>query len=330
MSSQSTTVDLVDKKIILELAANCRLPYRVLARKLGLTLKTIRTRVLKLVENGVIRRFVALPSPAVLDYELLWAILYTDGKSDGIDLLNRVGTHPNACMGYADACSGNVQVHLKYTNTKNLAAIREFLTSQPEVMDVELHTLLLEKQGTSEFTQADLKVLRALQNDARLPITDIAHHTKLSPRRIRKILQKMIGDGGSKPAHELHGSSVGDGRTLSAYVNFRIIYGLASSNLNECIIRIEHDDVSDSYYQIAKRLKQAYPWEYWFSLASATAPVSFHFFAFTHLRELSPILRHIRQEPSITLVKPWFVSHQQEFFNFTRLGLEELFQQAGL
>jgi hypothetical protein len=113
-------------------------------------------------------------------------------------------------------------------------------------------------------------------------------------------------------------------------VNFRIIYNFDYSNLNQCIIRIKHDDDSSNYYQIAKWLKQEYPWEYWSSLASATGPVSFHFFAFTHVRDLQPVLQRIRQEPHITQVKPWFTSRQKEFFNFTKRRLEELFQQAGL
>ncbi|MFX1475416.1 MAG: Lrp/AsnC family transcriptional regulator [Promethearchaeota archaeon] len=56
-------MDQLDKVILMELRQNCRVSYRAIARKLGVTFKTVRKRVDNLIETGVIRRFWDLVSP---------------------------------------------------------------------------------------------------------------------------------------------------------------------------------------------------------------------------------------------------------------------------
>jgi Lrp/AsnC family transcriptional regulator for asnA, asnC and gidA len=60
-------IDEIDQKLIEMLMSNSRQSSRVLADKLGLDASTIRRRVKKLVENGVVF-YSVLPNPEVLGF----------------------------------------------------------------------------------------------------------------------------------------------------------------------------------------------------------------------------------------------------------------------
>ncbi len=75
---------MVDKRILLELSTNCRTPYQGLAKKLDLTVNAVKKRIDKLLSRGIIAKFVLYPSLAMLDAEMMLAILKLDTQDRGI------------------------------------------------------------------------------------------------------------------------------------------------------------------------------------------------------------------------------------------------------
>jgi Lrp/AsnC family transcriptional regulator for asnA, asnC and gidA len=71
----STSLDDLDKRILMLLQANCRLSFAELSRELGVAEATVRFRVNRLVNNGVITRFAALLDPAKVGLKVTGAIL---------------------------------------------------------------------------------------------------------------------------------------------------------------------------------------------------------------------------------------------------------------
>lgn len=53
-------LDEVDKKILKSLLEDCRRPYRAVAEEAGVTTPTVRDRVKKMIEAGVIKKFSAV------------------------------------------------------------------------------------------------------------------------------------------------------------------------------------------------------------------------------------------------------------------------------
>jgi Lrp/AsnC family transcriptional regulator for asnA, asnC and gidA len=71
----SNSLDDLDKRILKLLQFNCRLSFAELSRKLDVAEATVRFRVNRLVEDGVITRFAALVDPAKVGMKVSGAIL---------------------------------------------------------------------------------------------------------------------------------------------------------------------------------------------------------------------------------------------------------------
>jgi DNA-binding Lrp family transcriptional regulator len=322
-------VDQLDKVILMELRQNCRVSYRAIARKLGVTFKTVRKRVDNLIETGVIRRFWVAPSLAMMDAEVLYAFLSTDGSIRPGELLNRVGEHIMVVNGSVQF-NGDIRCGAYYVGSNGLAELGKFLRSQPSVTRVELHTLLTARGVKCELTQSDIKVLQCLYHDGRMSIVDIARHTKLTPKRVRKILDKLVPEGGGRFATQIHGQAVGDSYTAKHCFSAGISWRLNLADMTMCIIRVEHDDEKASYFEIAETMKRDFEQEYFYSYASASAPVSFHLFLFDHPRLAEPILSKIRKFPHLTHVKPLFSFEKRSYRHYGHEWMENLFREAKL
>lgn len=70
-----TSLDDLDKRILKMLQFNCRLSFADLSRELDTAEATVRFRVKRLVNSGVITRFTALLDPAKVGVKVSGAIL---------------------------------------------------------------------------------------------------------------------------------------------------------------------------------------------------------------------------------------------------------------
>lgn len=70
-NKKTIILDEVDKKIIRTLQEDCLTPFVNIARKLSVTEGTIRHRVKKLANNGIIKRFTVATDPIMLGLHAL-------------------------------------------------------------------------------------------------------------------------------------------------------------------------------------------------------------------------------------------------------------------
>jgi len=63
-------LDPIDKKLLNLLQADAKLPYADLAKRLGVSTSGIHKRVKRLIDAGVIKRFVAVVEPQVIGKKL--------------------------------------------------------------------------------------------------------------------------------------------------------------------------------------------------------------------------------------------------------------------
>ncbi len=71
----TTDLDDLDKQILNLLQYDARIPFAELSRRLDVAEATVRFRVNRLVENGIITRFTALLDPAKVGMKVSGAIL---------------------------------------------------------------------------------------------------------------------------------------------------------------------------------------------------------------------------------------------------------------
>jgi DNA-binding Lrp family transcriptional regulator len=279
--------------------------YQSLSGKLDLSVNAIKKRVEKLESDGIILKFVIYPSLAMLDAEMMLGILTLDNKPHGDELLDYLGSN-NMIFGTSYLFNRDILIFGEYIGAMGLAEIRKFLKQTDGVQDIELHTLLLERGSQCDLSDQDLIVLRELYDDPRIPISEIAKRTNLTPRRVRKILNRFLGEGGSKPEYAIQKASIGDDRTSQACFHFRLNWNLNAGGKTAYINLIRWDEGKGDMGIIVNWIKKLYPDEFWYAYASATESVIFAVFLVDHFREAEEIAKQLLEGPNVNFVRPLF------------------------
>lgn len=303
-------MDLTDKQILYTLAEDARISYRAIGRKLGLSVTAVRNRVLKLKEAKVIRRHFIIPSYAMLDASFFTAILTLKRHPPSETFRDFLGTH--AMIDNVNLLAdGNVMVWGKYAGAKALDELTLYLHELEEVDEVEFHTLLIEKGQRCPLSSMELQVLRCLREDVRMPVKEIAEHTGLTPRRVRKLLAELIGTEGSADEQWFHENGIGDYRTAQQCFHTRTDCDVAEGGATRFYSRTEFRGGDETRRSIVAILKREYPREYWFTHASASAPVLFSMFLVDIANYSPEIIKRIKELKDVVSVRPivYFAHH---------------------
>lgn len=255
------------------------------------------------MERGVIREFRIYLTLAHTGADILLAILSTDGAAIDDAFLDTIGAHS---LVWAVIYLSNQQILVfgEYPAAQELAELGKFLRGLQGITNVEMHTLVYEKGSACEYDQYDRKVLKCLATNARMPINEIAQKTRLTPRRVRKVMGKFLGegDGGSTPEFFTLMSPEGDARTSQACIHFRVIWNLNAAGRTSFFIRVDWAEEQTTARDLVKWLDTKFPIDFWYALNSATGPTLFCLFAVEHLRDAETITRAISQNPFVTSV----------------------------
>jgi len=188
-------LDSTDIRILRALGENCRTSYQEMGRELGMTANAVKKRVKKLVAEGTIHDFLVYLSPAMAEVEIYLAIVNTEGLKSQESVLNDIieGPHIYSAGRLSD---GTCIVFGEYSYSESKAKFETFLKGIDGITGVEIHQLQVPQGKKVDLKPLQLRVLRCLVEDPRLPVTDIANKTGLTPRRVRRILSQLIEGGG--------------------------------------------------------------------------------------------------------------------------------------
>ncbi|MFW9986370.1 MAG: winged helix-turn-helix transcriptional regulator [Candidatus Odinarchaeota archaeon] len=295
-------MDLIDKNIIFELLVNCRVSYQTLAKKMKLSVNGIKKRIEKLTDTGIIRGYSIRPSLAMMDAEGVLALITIEDPTKSEIIQDTIGNHP---MIYAVSLltDGSIICYGFYRGSQGLDELGTFLRQVPGVMKAEIHTIMAERGSKCELKQAHLKVIQCLREDARMRIGEIAHRSRLTPRRVRKTLKELTTEGGSKMIGYLPGKGPGDIRTMQACFYLRVDWDLNAGGYTAAIIRIDHDEGKEERSNLVEWLKTQYPFAFWYAYSSAPSPTIFSVFVVEHIREVGKIVSETTHAPGVTSVK---------------------------
>ena len=184
-------MDEIDFIILKKLLENSRVTYRELGEIINMSVSTVHKRVNKLVEEGIIDGFIARPSVISLKY--LWVLIFgtSSAKSMG-DVSKELGQHESI---KAIAIAGNKYFYIS-AYLRNISELQEFSSYVSKTAQMAEPTVgIINMPYITEpepLTQIDYKILRSLNKDSRKSITDITDDTGLSPKTVRKRLDRMI------------------------------------------------------------------------------------------------------------------------------------------
>jgi DNA-binding Lrp family transcriptional regulator len=125
----SENLESIDRKIIQALQKDARASYRDIARKIGIAVGTVHSRIKKLQENGVIRGFSVDLDYSKVGFDLTSLILLQAKGKHLREVENRLARLGNVCLVYDVTGDFDVAVVAKFRGTEEMDRfIKQVLT----------------------------------------------------------------------------------------------------------------------------------------------------------------------------------------------------------
>jgi DNA-binding Lrp family transcriptional regulator len=179
-------LDSTDLKILNMLARDGRLSYRSIGAAIGLTTKSVKSRVDKMLSSGVIDKFVAVVNLSIVGCSRIYTVALRKSKLNQ-ELVERIGLVGK--IGYRFEVLGGVVGFGIGVNEENEDKMQMLLNSlQPAIVGmIESHNYPV----PANLTRTDYTIIKELVRKPRMEILDIAKATSISPKTIRRRMERM-------------------------------------------------------------------------------------------------------------------------------------------
>jgi DNA-binding Lrp family transcriptional regulator len=266
-------LDVIDKQLWMELGRNCRISYRYLSDRIGISANTIKKRVDKLLETGFIRDWYVGFQPAMIDAKFAFIELRMDGSQDEESMIDFLVDNSMIFV-VLPLTTGDFALHVYYTSATSLLEIGSFLRSLDGVSDVKIHPTISDSGKKMELKPLHLRVLRWLVEDPRASISELAKQTRLTARRVCRIVDELAESGA---------------------FDFSFIWNPNAGDSIAFISKLRYDSNETQPKIIDNTIRGKYPLEYFYSHISAIEPVMFSVFMVDHLFDIQIISRYLRK-----------------------------------
>jgi DNA-binding Lrp family transcriptional regulator len=179
-------LDNTDLRILNMLAKNGRLSYRSIGVTIGLTTKSVKARVDKMLSSKIIDRFLTMINPSIFGYSRTYVIALKKKRLNK-ELLERIGLV--GIIGYRFEVLGGVMglgIGIKEEDEEKIQILLDSL--RPATVG------LIESRNyrvPDTLSQSDYAIIKELIRNPRMEVLDIAKATSISPKTIRKRMEKM-------------------------------------------------------------------------------------------------------------------------------------------
>ena len=183
-------LDSIDLKILNLLGKNSRLSYRNIARTVGLTTKSVKSRVDKMISAKVIERFIVLIDPSILGYKTICTFTLKRNvvNKDLIDRISLVGD-----VQYKFHVLGGAMGFSIVVREGSEDKIELLLKSlQPAILGVAIQNPIYSTKTISyNLTMTDYHIIKQLVQNPRMEISEIGKAISISVKTVRRRLDKM-------------------------------------------------------------------------------------------------------------------------------------------
>ena len=215
-------LDLVDRKILLELDTNARISFSKVAKKLKIGKNNVQYRVQRLLEKGIIKKFVMQPSIGKLGFLAGKIYLQLSGYSEEDERKIYSYLHNDKRITWIAKCEGRWDLMIGTISTmENFIEIKKdffkrfekYIANYDIIFIAEGHTsqrtyLLSKKTMTSMnvkhfvskekviLDKHDKLLLKLIANDARFSYTTLAIKLNLNIKTVQKRIERLEKEGG--------------------------------------------------------------------------------------------------------------------------------------
>ena len=185
-------VDEIDIALSRSLMRNSRTSYSDLGKELGLSPQVVHRRVQALIEAGIVRGTYTTLSFKALG--AMWVVVHGWSKARSMDEMDsRFRRIPQVAM--SQVASGNyVYVHASVRDAVDLAHLVTAVQQEAQMSEPQVGIVPLPPSPPVTLTRMDLRIIKALAEDTRRPMTDIAEELGTTVKTARRRLERLIAE----------------------------------------------------------------------------------------------------------------------------------------
>ncbi len=135
-------LDGTDVKILRILLSDARFSSRQIAKKTGVSVGTVLSRMKKMEQTGIIKEYSAIVDHEKLGYELTVIIEITISKGRLSEIAKDIAKVPNVCCVYNVTGLTDAMVIAKFKKREELSGFTKYLLSLPHVERTNTHVVL--------------------------------------------------------------------------------------------------------------------------------------------------------------------------------------------
>ena len=308
-------MDLVDKFILGELMANCRISASSISKKLNISPTSVHKRITRLKQKGGISRGYVFLSLAMLDADYCMCWITTDATEIDEYQFREIGKHP-AIDELGRLGPRDLYATTQVSDSESIIALSSHLREFEFVQEVNMERIFpitptsmpdyqkwVFRGKKVSFTNLQRTVLNHLLEDARTPATEIAKKTNYSARRIQQIIKELQECGG-------------------LYFTVHPQYD-ALGQLAVCLF-ISYDEKKIMPHEVVAWIQDRFPVEYWNSFQIVDQLKTFHVFTVENMKRIEQITNMIKDESFAKLVETKVLQSQHHFAGLGHVGLCKL------
>jgi DNA-binding Lrp family transcriptional regulator len=212
---ESDVIDQTDKRIITLLHKNSRTPLSKIAQKVSLSKDAVAYRINKMMESGVIVKFYLDVNYAALGFSKYLLFIRLNRPSEEETLRFTEHVKGSQSIIFCASCCGEwdfwLEILADSTKSLDITLDKLFSALGSNLYDYKILAVselaksyepIIEKEYTvpskdiaaaehAEIDKSDYLILKALENDSRMPITSIAKETGLTLDIVKYRMQKL-------------------------------------------------------------------------------------------------------------------------------------------
>jgi DNA-binding Lrp family transcriptional regulator len=183
-------LDKNDLTILPTLARDCRTSYGSIGSQIGLTTKSVKARVKKMVRNGVIEKFVVRVNPVAFGYRTALILVKTNHGIAKDDVIQRVKEFGDLAyhVNHMGSTSVAALIIKKQLDENVIQSLNEVL-KPATVINIAVTELSV---GSTDLSETDLRIIKCLLLlGARIEVSDIAKEVGISEKTTTRRLNRM-------------------------------------------------------------------------------------------------------------------------------------------
>jgi len=218
---KSPILDKIDLNILATLARDCRTSYSSIGSQIGLTSKSVKSRVKNMMQSGIIEKFIVIVNPTAFGYRTAHVLV---SRNDGItkeDVIDRIKQF------------GDLVFHVHHMGRTSMAAViikepwdDKIVKSLNDSLKPAIikEILVFELSVSMHLSETDLRIIKCLLlSGARIEISEIAKQLSISEKTTTRRLDRM------KDGRLLEFSLECNPASMVGYVQFVILINVERS-----------------------------------------------------------------------------------------------------